>query len=857
MDVLAHHLEIDWESEGVARRVTASTYPIEIETWPDGTMHLETEIFRDFAPWLGLRLSGDLARIEPATITAQDDRVPWMAVNDEHGDTWWIPSTGWNKQSARHMSEMHRSFGSFAVELGPRRTLMIDAVALELDRAHAQEYLDDFADELIWLAVGQPTGATGQIGSDYSRELVDALEDFTKAAMRVLDHPAQDIREVIELASSARLRPSAETFRAAMRRPGARMYPGRTARESADVPENRYVRGMVEHCRRLANTVARSSGRHQAHLAARSARENARAAQLLATDEIVIDPVVFDNQIADIRRHMDAIGDWKSDTSSAAHQGREYRFTVGGEYWGAKGELLYRNVDSEVSRDDRFGVSVLKLPHTLHDLIADAFNVDRAINLTIVGRATVGTFSRQAGKPGRRATFDRVDRVGARSPTLERREALRGRYERDGWRRAITSKERQEYRSEARTAQARAARLQEGADLGADIYSRLHAVSAGLGRQNDGWAVFKVDSSSAFPMGMRFAQNPVYAAALAAFHKVIELERRTGIGADTLDHLSRINTLHASALYERWCLVKIIAVLAQDFGFVAQGDWIGRVVTAVGSPGGSDKKGFSIDFRRPDPDVTARLDVEPVLANDRRPDFRLRFAISRSKPERQTERERARSIFQDLAPRQSGLVMDAKFRTRWKRDELADMLTLLVEKKKYGQDGDRVFILQPARNAIDHRTSPLGWGSDSDYGQASPTDHARGSIQLAADAVSSGSSLTNLRRLIALELQDVFPEPQSEELNGAQGRVEICRSTDSFCISCGKTHEPADVSPDRTEAGNRKWYFKCSGCGGATMETHCYGCGRTLYKNGLQMTYHLTVADQISNVVCQGCGSGF
>lgn len=856
MDVLAHHLEIDWKSEGIARRVTVSTYPIEMEAGPDGTMHLETEIFRDFAPWLGLRLSGDLARVEPATITAQNDSVPWMAVIDDHGDTWWIPSTGWNRQSGRHMSEMHRSFGSFAVELGPRRRLIIDAVALELDRAHAQEYLDDFADELIWLAVGQPTGATGQIGSDYSRELVDALEDFTKAAMRVLDHPAQDIREVIELASSARLRPSAETFRAAMRRPGARMYPGRTARESADVPENRYVRGMVEHCRRLAGSVARSSGRHQAHLAARAAREDARAAQLIETDIIEIDPVVFGNQIADLRRHINAICDWSGDTVASAPAGREYRFTVGGEYKGGKGELLYRNVDARPGHDDGYGVSVLKLPDTLHDLVAGAFHVDRAINLTLVGRATVGTFARRAGKPGRRATFDWVDRVSARSPTLERREALRGRYERDGWRRAITSKERLEYRSEARTAQARAARLQEGSNLVADIHSRLQAVSAGLGRQNNDWAILEVASSTAFPMGTRFVQNPAYAAVLAAFHNVAELERRTGIGDDALDRLGRINTLHASALYERWCLVKIIAVLAQDFGFVAQGDWVGRIVTAVCSPGGSDSKGFSIDFQRPHPEVTARLDVEPVLANGRRPDFRLRFSIGRSSHSRQTEQERARSIFQDLAPRKSGLVMDAKFRTRWKRDELADMLTLLVEKKRYGQDGDRVFILQPARNAVDHRTSPLGWGHDSDYGQASPTDHARGSIQLAADAVSNGSSLTNLRRLIALELQDVFPEPQSNALNGAEGRVEICRSTDSFCISCGKAHEPADVTPDRTEAGNRKWYFKCSDCSGATMETHCYGCKKTLYKNGLQMTYHLTVADQISNVVCQACGMG-
>jgi hypothetical protein len=857
MDVLAHYLDIEWESEDVARRVTVSTYPIDIEAAQDGTLYVEVSIFRDFAPWLGLQLSGDLTRIAPATVNTHNDRMPWRKVVDEHGGVWWIPSTGWNKQNGRHMSEMHRSFGSFAVELGPSRNLMIDAVALDLNRAHAQEYLDDFEDELIWLAIGQPTGATGQVRSDYSRDLVNALEDFMQAAGRVLAHPARDIREVIEPAPSARLRPNADTFRAAMRRPGARLYPGRVAQESPDVPENRYVRGMVEHCRRLAGSVARSSGRHQGHLAARAVRENARAAQLLAMDEIEIDPVVFDNQLADIRQHMDAIGYWKSDTASSSPAARQYQFTVGGEYKGGKGELLYRNADPQARRDDGFAVSVLKLPDRLHELVAGAFHVDRAIHLDVVGQASIDPFETRGGKKGRRATFDQVDRVIARSPTLEKRQALRSHYERNGWRRPITSKERVEYRSEARTAQARAVRFQEGSEVGADVHSRLRTVEAGLVRQNADWAGRKVKSSSVLPMGMRFVQNPTYAAALAAFQKVVDLERRTGIGAAALDKLGRINTLHASALYERWCLIKIIAVLAQDFDFVPQTDWVERVVTSVCGPDQPGSKGLSLDFRRSRPAVTARLDIEPVLANGRRPDFRLRFVVSRSASAGQTERERARSIFHDLSPQQTGLVMDAKFRTRWRRNELADMLKLLVETKRYGQDGDRVFILQPARNAVDHRTSPLGWGQDCDYGQASPTDHARGSIQLAADPVSSGSSLTNLRRLIALELQDVFPEPLAEELNDAAGAMEVCRSTDSFCISCGNAHELGDVTPDRTEAGNRKWYFKCSDCGGATMETHCFGCGKTLYKNGLQMTYHLTVADQVSNVVCQQCGSGF
>ncbi len=132
MEVLAHYLEIEWESAGATRRVEVSTYPIEIETAPDGTLHAEVSIFRDFAPWVGLRLSGDLADVEPFTINAQNERLPWLRVFDEHGGAWWIPATGWSKPSNKHISEMHRSFGSFSVELGPRRKLVLDAVAFDV-----------------------------------------------------------------------------------------------------------------------------------------------------------------------------------------------------------------------------------------------------------------------------------------------------------------------------------------------------------------------------------------------------------------------------------------------------------------------------------------------------------------------------------------------------------------------------------------------------------------------------------------------------------------------------------------------------------------------------------------------------
>ncbi|MGO7375077.1 hypothetical protein [Rhizobium ruizarguesonis] len=875
MDVLAHYLEIEWQAPGVARRVEVSTYPIEIEISPDGRLSAEISIFRDFAPWVGLQLAGALAGVEPCTINAENERLPWLQVSDGKDRTWWIPETGWSKAGNKHVSEMHRSFGSFSVELGPRQKLVLDAVALELDRAHAQEYLDDFTDELVWLAIGRPSGALGEVGSDNSRDLLDALKGFTDAASRVLEHPAREIREVTGVVATARVRPNSETFRAVMRRPGARSYPGRTAQESADIPENRYLRGLVEHCRRLARSLTRSSAHHQAHLAARATREKSRAANLLAVERVEVDPEIFDNQLSDMRKRLDAIATWAGSSVAPEPGERQYRFTVGKEFKGDGGaakEFFYRNPDRDDRYDEREGInfSVARLPEDLHDLVIAASRFDKDIRLDLMGNAVITTFRTVNGKLGRRATFTHISNALPHSPVLVRRETARSRYERNGWHRPIGRTEREEYRLEANTALTRAGHFAKRVEGSAIVSSELNVVANSLDQQDAAWEHLRVVSSSKFPLGTRFFQAPIYAAALAAYHKVSELEKRTGLSGDVLHRLGRINTLHASALYERWCLIKIIGILMQDFGFKPDGGWVQHLVSSISQAGQPNDAGFSLSFTRVHPSMTARFDVEPKLANGRRPDFRLRFTVGGGPVLKSDDDERGwgRRVpnVREVTRPQSGLVMDAKFRTRWKPDELPSMLRLLVDTKKYGQDGDRVFILQPAKAAIAHRTSPLGWGRDCDYGQQHPTGHAHGNIQLAADPIFGAASLTNLRRLIALQLQQVFPEPEVEEVrdgngDGDNGRwsntTENCRSNSTFCITCGEAHEPADVKPDRTERGNRKWYYSCTRCGTGTMQTRCFGCGTFLHKNGLQMTYHLTVADQISNVVCFDCGAGF
>src|SRR3546814_15762126 len=105
MGVAAHYLEIEWDSPGVARRIEVSTYPIEIDTAGDGALHAEVSIFRNFAPWVGLQLSGELASVEPTTVDAQAERHPWLRGPADHGPAWWIPATRWSTPSHRHLSE--------------------------------------------------------------------------------------------------------------------------------------------------------------------------------------------------------------------------------------------------------------------------------------------------------------------------------------------------------------------------------------------------------------------------------------------------------------------------------------------------------------------------------------------------------------------------------------------------------------------------------------------------------------------------------------------------------------------------------------------------------------------------------
>lgn len=207
------------------------------------------------------------------------------------------------------------------------------------------------------------------------------------------------------------------------------------------------------------------------------------------------------------------------------------------------------------------------------------------------------------------------------------------------------------------------------------------------------------------PTGMRYSMQPDYAACLSAYRRVETLARRSGLYDGALEAIGRVSTLHASALYERWCLVKILRVLIREYGFLHQPGWQEQLIAAVtGIP-----QPFSMGLFRPEIDLGALLEIQPLLKNGRRPDFRLRFAYL---PPNSARHDAGGLAPSDLAlfADSTGLIMDAKFRTGWHAGELERVVDSLIAQKRYDCDGDRVFVLHPVAGAVREPTSPLEWG---------------------------------------------------------------------------------------------------------------------------------------------------
>ena len=850
----AHYLKIEWRESERAREITVAPEPIEIEELEDRTLVAETQVFHDLCPWVGLRLEGELAGVQPAFEGADGSLTPMLQLDDGQGGHWWVQNDGWDAVGKRHLSELHRCMGQFTVVMGSRR-LLLNNVVDQLSRVAVEDYLRDFQQDLIWLVMGfgGATAATGS-GLIVNREMVEALEVFNIASRRVLSHPARHVREIQVESRPARLRPNMATFRQYLRTPDAQRLPGRGAEETPDITDNRYLRHMVQVCQKLTSSLAKSVEHHAKRFANRALIETERSTTYSGMTHRQVDPDVFDRQLEELSNKLKRVEAYQDFIPGPGETLRRLEFKAGKPYGKQRDQIFFFNKDGSQSIGEIDGegyeYSVLRIPESLlHSIQATQSFCDFYF---LRGLGFQSLKQTQGGRFYREVHFTDIYSVRPSTGAIGRKSAKRAQLENNKWLARLSDKERQENREEAHTAHLRGQTYRMYGQQAEQAFSTLSKCQTDLRSQDLDWQKMGVSSSAVVPMGVRFSQSLEYTSCQVAFSNINGIAKiNSGLGVGALDAIERIGVLHASALYERWCLVKIISILMEDYRFQPETGWQERLVSAItGKP-----QSLELKFCREELGMFAFLEVQPELPNGRRPDFRLRFSYDAIKPSLDREDGGAWGFQSANARRRGemvgGIVIDAKFRTHWHRDDLEHMLNSLVNEKKYDQQGDRVFIFHPAPQSILKPTSPLSWGKDCNYGEDFENDHRKGSVYLAPRGGEYNPE-SNLQRLIAMQLQATFPDPVEVESDGC-----VFWEGKSFCIRCGEVHHLEDVEQRFTKRGGIYWTLSCNACGMQTTRTHCYGCNAKIYKNGLSLTYHKTVADQVSNIICPQCGKYF
>ena len=829
------YLSIVWQAEGIAKKIEAAPTPLTVEQSDTRELTVESTIFNDSYSWLGIRID-DNDNIFPSMVAASGQETPWLRVNSPNGEgVWFISSDGWDSARQRHLSELTRSAGKFRVRMGDK-LLTIQNFLSGYGRADVQAYVDDFQGSLLWMIMDDEAGATttGGIGAS-GAPLVPILDALCTAARKILATPLVAVKEGRRLTPTSKIRATVETFRELSRQPQARRLTGRVFDESANTAENRYVRHMLGLVTSWISVWLKAASQQSEFLDVLATQEDLRAKDSRAMTHRHVDPDVYDQQTADIAKRVNALINYRANGSNWSSHTRKFPIQLKKRF-GNGHSYFYDRIDGRTaSMDEDIAYSVAVFPEHIFDLLQSSIHICH--ELTIEGEASSSIKANTKGKSYRELSFSQVSSISIHTDPIAARAAKRQFLEERGWIVHLTSLERKELQREAKIAQSRAKHAHSKRAAIATSAETLGKMARNLEDTDRRLAQLGVTRSDSFPTGMTFVTNPTYASCLSSFKMAAETFRKLGFDPSLLEDAERIGILHASDIYEKWCLLKIFSVLTEDFRFTPERNWAKRLIE--GSVSG--ERNLLFELSRHDINQRVTVTYQSETKTGRRPDFVIQlFDLTHSQKE---------SKFYSRIPHNTPiktLVLDAKFRSSWGNQSPRHLLDELIQTKGYDEVGD-VFILQPCEGTVRNDISPLEWGRHCDYGARQSHNH--GWIQLGLS--SKAAATDNLKRLLAMKFQSSFPKPEQANFEGDEWESR------SFCIGCGEAHTPQSIRSKHTKGGGRRWRLDCALCGVWTVRTHCYNCKSTLFKNGTRWTYHLTLADQVTNVICHNCESYF
>lgn len=853
------YLDIVWNEEQAVLRVDESGQPIELERvgqhWRADTVTYSQKYF-----YIGVCVTGKLL-YEPYIKLANDDAVPLMSIKVPGVDkTWWIQKGSWNKEYKNYGSSIYRTAGHVEISV-QNETVILDNHAANFSVADLEYYLSDLKGKLWLLMFDSKSASKANIQKEspsvFSGDVLKLFSGLASSFEAVIKKPHVTLTEFQEKLPKRSVKPVAKTFREIATRSNAKFLTSRSYKETYSTPENRHIHYLAFRSLYLLKTLSRLSS-HQVNAMRDKAEQDERwLREQSGRKTKVVDPVVIDNEIQaislDFEKQRNNLNEnVKNELIVSGVQDvnvQTYTVVLGKRYGKSSTENFkyFTKILNGKDFQENYGTYLV---FTSCINFAEIFNTEYLgeYHLRVKGSVSKSRKNNSKGKDYFELYFTKIDSIDiVMSPLgqeLDRLKNSRERLEENGWVASLGRDELEGISNQSQVARSRLQLVEAALEQLGEFDSHIPFFLSRIKKSVNFFQLHKVRRQQECPNSMVFVQNPVYAAARSLYKKVLNLRGMDESLLNSMMAIDEIGLVNLPNLYERWCLVQLVVVINDIYQFQVQDGWQQKVVSAVLKNGKNVEIIFSCERRQ----LTLKLIYEKELDSGKRPDYVIDlyyntyelideggdFSGDTIQPIRWRVKEnKIRRI-----------VLDAKFRGDVGEQHITSLITELYEGKNYSEDGSNsVFIIHPVAKVTEARTSPLGWGRYCNYGQADQLDHKKGAVYLSPSREHS-YSIENLQRLVGMLLQN-----HTSILDDGNRRATMWHN--KCCISCGRLNLSIVLSA--TQGGNDVNKIHCNDCGQNTTETVCVSCKRSLYKNGINWTYHRTRAEQTTNVVCPNC----
>lgn len=804
---------------------------------------------------LAVRLAAGTA--EPCLLQANGEPFPLTLIRAPDGREWWIEKGDWKKAEVMgyHDAPLSRHAGDARLQVGDQLIrLRVSPTGFTLEEFEA--LLDEFRSGAWQLILDRmsPTRATDQRrDGGIDPAFLAAVAAFIRDAGRALDQPHRELRERRERQPVHRLRPCVGTFRDLVVRGASRMVSGRGHAPSFDTPENRQLLAM---CARLGRTLkGLLAGAEDAarDLLERMRRADERAANLQASrGKVRVDARRLDRLIEEQEGQL------------KAYQRSVRRLIAAAP---ANTTLYFFDVE-QPKLDAHRGTAGLWFSQRLDDGGSDRIRLNFSADLGTLepvfdnrhNYCLIGTFARErsgTSAQGRPWSIWRVDYLTEISSSMEEQiqeeiaflQARRSSLSQGDFWMDLDKKGTDEQRRDLADAQRSALRLRAASAIWLGVADQLKPLTQqvyALEKRAHGLRI-QESRHAAFTGSMTYVLNPDYRGALAAYRRALEAAGLTAAQIDGLLRLEDLGILDLPAVYERWCLLRIVAVLREHFRLVPPPDFRDRLLGCV-----TDRGVLSLRFGGEAIGRDVLLEYQLRLPRDGlpekqcpNPDFMLTVLARNDKS----------AVGGNPHPK---LVLDAKCKPFVPIDQggdgpsLIDELDVLIGKKRYHQPGDhRVFVLHPGGgpDAVRQVADYCHFGgshlvADEERRKPwdqSPPDHRYGAVML-RPGVSDP-----LIRLILMHIYLGLDDSLGNFDNQAPAHPLICPA----CGGVEMTKEPPPGTPRTDRRGRAQW---CARCGRMLVWNFSGGCGTHLFKLGGYWTFHDAHPLNPYNIRCPHCG---